>query len=317
MTRLPTRTAKRTRRSARQRPLGMLLIAAVVVLQAGCTVKLAYNNLDRLIRWQAADYVDMNADQRAYLNAAVKQVLYWHRTEELPRYAAFLDTLPPQLADQPTAAELQSLSSQFEAYFEPLEDRALPVFAELMLSLDDEQVAELPEKLAASNRELAEDELTGTVGQHREQWAEEVRSISKRLVGRLTQEQKAVIATASARYQPEMVLWAEYRQRWQADLLKLLDQRDNPDAFKQRVIELSKARESYWGEAFTEVSNANEQLVSETVAKLFAIGTAKQQAHLEDLLTGLAQDFRELAAAAPAQAPPLPPCLTLCGEDPG
>jgi hypothetical protein len=42
------------------------VMVAVLVLGSGCSVKFAYNNLDRFARWGASEYLEMTDDQRRY-----------------------------------------------------------------------------------------------------------------------------------------------------------------------------------------------------------------------------------------------------------
>ncbi|MEX5617415.1 DUF6279 family lipoprotein, partial [Pseudomonas syringae] len=50
-----------------------------VALLAGCNqVGLAYRNLDVIIPWTLSDYLDMNSEQKGWLDVRLKQHLSWH-----------------------------------------------------------------------------------------------------------------------------------------------------------------------------------------------------------------------------------------------
>ena len=116
---------------------GAILIGTLLAASGGCSVKMMYNNLDRLARWSASDYVDMTDAQREYFEAEVDAMLYWHRAEELPRYAAYLDELEPALGAGADPDEVQGLFDTMYAWWEAIEARAMPMLTEILLSLSD------------------------------------------------------------------------------------------------------------------------------------------------------------------------------------
>src|SRR3954469_25498999 len=71
----------------------LLLLAALVALVAGCTgLRLGYQQADIILAWRANTYFDLDHDQRRNFSARLDKLLAWHRSEQLPEYAAFLTT---------------------------------------------------------------------------------------------------------------------------------------------------------------------------------------------------------------------------------
>jgi len=56
-----------------RRLLSALLLIGCAVSVTGCGVKLAYNNLDRFIRWSMDDYMDLDAKQDAFFKAELER----------------------------------------------------------------------------------------------------------------------------------------------------------------------------------------------------------------------------------------------------
>ncbi len=84
--------------------------------------------------------------------------------------------------------------------------------------------------------------------------------------------------------------------------MKLLMKRNEPE-FDAEFRRLAAARESYYGEEFTRVSDENIALSREVASYVLSNLTEKQSGRLKDALLDLAQDFQELAAKAePADA---------------
>ena len=125
----------------------ILSTVVVSLLLSGCSVKLMYNNMDRFVRWQVSDFVDLDRSQRQYLDENVKLVLQWHRTTHLPMYADALDKFALQSADQMSVELLAGLFDQFYTWGLEVEQQAMPVAIHVIKSLSDEQVAKLPEKM--------------------------------------------------------------------------------------------------------------------------------------------------------------------------
>ena len=290
-----------------------LLVGAIVVSASGCSIKLVYNNADRFARWAVNDYIHMTDEQEAYFDAEVDAIHYWHRTSELPLYADYLDALPGKLDDGVSVEEVQDIFETLFAWWEVFEEKAMPMVTELMLSLTDEQVADLPSRLAKDNEEFAEDEEDRPVHQVQAEWAREYADAVSRFSGRLTREQKDYLAAQSVRYLPQFELWADYHRRWQGDLLKLLNEkRDDPKAFREAFQQLTDNREAYYGEELTAVFNMNEALAKEVTAWMLSHLNDAQRARFETRIGEMATAFRELAEEVPDQVPQGGGCLVRC-----
>lgn len=271
-----------------------LPVLLLCLLASACSVKMAYNNADRFIRWGVSDYVDLNREQKRLLKKELEVVHLWHRRNHLPLYADFAADFARVSSDGVSAAKMADVFNQMEFWAEEVEEKLNPLVIEIMVSLTDEQVAELPEKLRENNAELAEPEQDATLEEAQEEWASEFAEALKTFIGKVDDEQKAYLARRSLEYQPERVLWAEYRSRWQADLLALLAER-KADDFAQRYARLVEARKSYYGEALTEVDASNRRLNQDTAAYILSNMNPRQSEKFNETLLGLAKDFRELS----------------------
>lgn len=288
------------------------LLAVALLAASGCSVQLAYNNLDRLARWSMSDYIDMTSDQRAYFDAAFEDLWVWHRGEHLPQYAAFLESVAGRFADGTSEAEMQQVVDQVVVWAEEVQARALPASAEMLASLSDTQVVELAATLEERNREIAEPELDVSMARIRQLWVEEFSERFSRFSGNLTSVQQAYLRGQAERYQPERVLWAEYRRRWQADLLALLRFRQDVAGLERGLDDLARHRELYYGPRLAAIDDNNVKLLRESSVWLVNSLTDRQQQRFGDRLGELAEDFRELAARETGESPAPLPCLVAC-----
>ena len=276
------------------RAAGLVVLA---MLAGGCSIKFAYNNADRLVRWQVSEYVDLDRAQKAVLSARLDEFMSWHRSTQLPQYADQMYLWSQQLTDQVTSDQIAGIFEQMMLWGERMEDRGLPIAVEVMASLSDEQVAGLAPRLEASNVEFAEPELGVSEEEAQQSWAKQFEDAMERFTGRLDIRQRNYIQRRAGAYQPELVLWVEYRRRWQAELLNLLDQRHS-DEFAAAFSALARAREDYYGEEYARVSEENIELSRDVAAYVLSNLSQRQSERLQDSLMQLGDDFAELAAAS-------------------
>ena len=75
-----------------------VVLTVALALGACSRVGLAYRNLDVIIPWTLSDYLDMNGEQKSWLDERLKEHLSWHCTTQLPGYLDWLDRLQTMIA---------------------------------------------------------------------------------------------------------------------------------------------------------------------------------------------------------------------------
>ena len=111
------------------RSLRFSLSFALLLALAGCStgLRLAYQNLDRLAMWTLDDYVSLDKAQKAAFRREFSALQAWHRSTELPLYAADLRSLASAFEQDPAPREaLERAMSQVEAHGERLWQQAQP-----------------------------------------------------------------------------------------------------------------------------------------------------------------------------------------------
>lgn len=125
------------------KPLRLALVMAVLLFLGACSsTTFIYNRLDFILPWYLDDYVDLNRDQKASLDASLKPFLLWHRVDELPRYVQILSEIEQGLDGTVTPGMVGKLFSEVEQAWLRLEDEALDWLFELGAELSDEQIQE-------------------------------------------------------------------------------------------------------------------------------------------------------------------------------
>jgi len=266
----------------------------VLIFLNGCSIKPIYNNLDRLIVWQVGDYLDLNRDQKASLRDDLSVLLRWHRESHLTLYADWLSELPSQYSDGVSAQMIEDLFDQMLVWGEEIENQAMPLMTDVLISLNEGQIDHLELEFRTTNEEWMDVERGESLEDYQRGWSEEIEDAIERFTGRLNAEQLDYLKRKSVTYQPERALWGEYRERWQRDFFVLLRSNKKED-FPIRFELLMDSREDYYGAEFSKVFESNLDLNREVAAYLLSNLTEKQTNKFNKTLSDLSKSFRELA----------------------
>lgn len=298
------------RRFARPGPLTLLLVPLLALVLSGCSaVRLAYDNADRLVLWEARDYVDLERDQRRWLRARIRVLLHWHRTSQLPEWSRTLREFDLMVQDGIEPAQLDRFYARGMNWGDELLLELLPTATELMASFSAAQVDGLPDAFAENNAALNEDYEGLEPDAQRAVWRDKVRDALTDWIGALTAEQEQLLSAASEHVEPDNRAWINYRERWQARLLQLLEQRTEPELFAAGFRELAVERERWFTPEYAVIRARNERAMREFAGALLGDLTERQSAKLSGRLTALADDFDALVASAgsaPADPGPAP-----------
>jgi hypothetical protein len=135
-----------------------VVLTVTLALGACSRVGLAYRNLDVIIPWTLSDYLDMNGEQKSWLDVRLKEHLSWHCTTQLPGYLDWLDRLQTMIAsNQVTDAALQARAHEAEQAIAETAREITPSAIELLQGLDDKQVADMNEAFAKDRRKRKEE----------------------------------------------------------------------------------------------------------------------------------------------------------------
>lgn len=271
------------------------LIFAALFL-SGCTVQLAYNNLDRLmLRW-IDQKVELNSDQSRLVREALNENLDWHCREHLPQYVDLLESLDADLKNgRLDQGRLFELSDQVAFFGGELIEVSIPTATELMASLDDDQVQQLFQSFEKSNQDLVDrlaesDQIKMTARR-----ADRMERRLKRFMGRLSNEQRARIQDWANAYQSTDENQLAYAHRWQEALGEALSIREEaPELFAERMGKLLDPG-SGWDDGYRLAIEANQELSWVMLSDVLALATNRQRQRLSGKLRSYANDFQALS----------------------
>lgn len=271
-----------------------VVLTVALVLGACSRVGLAYRNLDVIIPWTLSDYLDMNGEQKSWLDERLKEHLSWHCTTQLPGYLDWLDRLQTMIAtNQVTDAALQARAREAEQAIAETAREITPSAIELLQGLDDKQVAEMNDAFAKDQRKRQEEYLKPSLDQ---QIKERGARMEKRLndwLGPLSTTQQQRVATWSNALGEQNSQWLANRAHWQKQFSAAVAQRQSPQ-FPQRIETLLVNRESLWTPAYRQAFANTEAQARSLFVDLMAESTPNQRARLLKKIEGVRKDFSDL-----------------------
>ncbi len=202
------------------RPIWLVLLLALLV---SCSaVRLSYDNADWVLARMAGSYVDMDRAQARALKAELGQLHAWHRHEELPRYAAFLDEASARLEHGLAREDVVWAIGVVRVRYEVLSRQAAEGLAPLLLTLSMRQVDGLEVRFEADNRKFYASNLPEDPEQALRVRADWIRAQVEDWTGRTTpaQRERLVALVRAFPDVPEQRL--ADRKRRQAQLIEAL-----------------------------------------------------------------------------------------------
>jgi len=271
-----------------------VVLTVALALGACSRIGLAYRNLDVIIPWTLSDYLDMNGEQKSWLNERLKEHLSWHCTTQLPGYLDWLDRLQTMIAtNQVTDTALQARAQEAEQAIAETAREITPSAIELLQGLDDKQVAEMNEAFAKDQRKRQEEYLKPSLDQQIKERGERMEKRLKDWLGPLSTTQQQRVATWSSALGEQNIQWLANRAHWQKQFSAAVAQRHSPQ-FPQRIETLLVNRESLWTPAYRQAFANTEAQARSLFVNLMAESTPAQRERLLKKIEGVRKDFSDL-----------------------
>ena len=266
---------------------------AFALLLAGCSsVRLAYDNADTLLRWEAKSYLDVHGGQADELEARIAAFLAWHRKTALPEYA--------RLAVEAAARVEKGLSQEdlvwgYDSAVAQVRETlrgASAQGADLLDRLSEDQVVHMESRVAEDNRKFARERLQGTPQERRKDRVQRVAERLEEWVGPLNDTQAGRIAQYSARAPLLDELRDREHRRRQTELFALL----RAHQAKQRLADWAAQWESGRDPSYEEALRADRDELFDMLRDLDRSLSAEQRARAVAKFRRYAGDFTRLAA---------------------
>lgn len=285
-------------------PLRLLMVLGCAAALGGCSVgtRMAYDNLDWVVRRELSGYVSLDRQQRQILAEGFARWWRWHRCDQLPRYAASLRRLADAASDHGLPPQaVREAAEAIDGYWAAAVRRALPLAQELLASLSDEQVRRW---LTRIDEDIAEYEREWVGLDPARRRARRIERMVDRLegrFGRLTSEQHARVAAWADAHEDRSQAQLEAQRRWREDFAAVLATRDRPGLAERLAPLLLDSPADVEDRA---ASRRNRERWVAMVVEVTSMWTPRQARRFRDRLRDLAEDFDDLSARC-AGAPDL------------
>lgn len=280
----------------------LIALSLLLVLLAGCSTRLAYNNLDWLtVRW-VNQQVSLDGSQRTLLRDLIEEQQLWHCATQLDDYQDWIEQVRLDLlAQRLDQQRLSDHGDRLAAFARALADRLQPVLVELAVSLDDEQVDQVLLALDERIEKLREE--IGTRSD--EQWAiDRVEGLERRLrrvMGAINPAQRARLERWASELTATHAYQLAQRLYWRDRIAGALARRDDR-AFLDQEISALLAPDAVWPEAYRQAIESNRQLTLEALEEVVVMTEPAQRDKISARLSRLKNDFQRLSCEG--EAPP-------------
>lgn len=271
-----------------------LVLCFALAVVACSRIDLAYRNLDVLVPWSLGDYLNMNRQQKAWLDQRLKQHLTWHCQTQLPGYLAWLDQIRRMVADdQVTDQALRQRTDEARQAIARVAEAITPSATELLRGMSDDQVKEMSQ---AFRDDIRKRQTQYDKTPLPKQVSERAQRMEERLepwFGELNAPQRLRVLTWSQALGDQNGQRIANRAHWQQQLVQVLAQRDTP-AFEPRLAQLLQRKESLWTPEYRIAFQRSEQQARNLLVDLVRQSTPGQRQHLLARLAKVRSDFTEL-----------------------
>ncbi len=273
----------------------LLALCAVALSLASCSrIDLAYRNLDVLVPWSLGDYLDMNRQQKNWLDQRLKQHLAWHCQTELPGYLDWLDQIRAMVArNEVTDPLLRQRTREAREAIDRVAEAITPSAIELLAGMDERQVGDMRKAFAKDIRERQAEYVDVPLARQIDERAKRMEKRIQPWLGELSQAQRLRIERWSQALGEQNRAWIANRAHWQAQLLAAMEQRQTP-AFEPRLTQLLRHKESVWTEQYRLAFENTERQARSLLVDLMQQSTPAQRQHLQERLGKVRGDFSEM-----------------------
>lgn len=292
--------------AAKLRTIIGVALAALLLAGCGSLLRLSYGQGTHLAYWWLDGYADLDGEQSLRLREGLDHWFDWHRTTQLPDYAALLARAQREVMEPTTPQAICAWRDEVQRRIDVAVERAARPLARLIVTLSPEQLQHMERKLAKDTTELRSDFAQPDREERAQASFKRTLERYETFYGRLDEAQRSRLAQLLAASPFDADRWLAERERRNADMLRTLSEARasgdvGPAQAAVRVIAeraLRSPRADY--RAYQErLVQANCALA----ATMHNLATPAQRQHARGKLKGWEDDLRILAASGNGATP--------------
>jgi hypothetical protein len=274
----------------------LLFVCAALASLASCGTQFVYNRLDWLTHYYLSSQVSLDGSQSQELRDRLQSFFAWHRRNELPRYATFLDRMASDAARPVSVAQLESGRREIEAFVREAVVHGAPDAARWLGDLRPAQVDELFESLADDEREAREENCDLEVAKRREKSTRRFIDNVEKWTGDLSRAQRRMIESRLASFEGDACEEISTRERSRIEFRALVDRYHGSPEFARHIAEFLTRPEGRWDAKYRRDFEADRTRFIQLLAEINQSLTPAQRSRTVERLRVYARDLRRLAA---------------------
>ena len=170
----------------------------LVLFLGGCSsITFIYNQFDNLFPWYLQSYVDLDRDQKKYLDELLIPFFQWHRVEEMPKYAQIIGDLELAINDEVDLESIALITHNVEESWFRLEDQMIMWATPLARELSDEQITKFIQVLRTKTTQSEKKLLVRNDQVYQSDSYKSLRKNLRRFMGSLTKDQLELVKITS------------------------------------------------------------------------------------------------------------------------
>ena len=284
---------------SRQRLLVLSLVCALAL--GGCSAnRFLYNRADTFVRWAIDDYVDLTTEQQKRFDADLDVLLDWHRRDELPLYREFIESSLSALDDGVTIDEAIVISDSIDEAANRLQVKLVDLLLNSAEGLNESQIQDFLAELDRQQEDYAEERLTRDDRAYADDAANSLNRLAKRLLGRLSDDQNALIEARSRELLRIDRLWHQDRAVWGAQLRAILESRS--PGWQTEIRVLGDSRSKARTPPYVAGIEHNGDIILSLLVDTINGRTDRQDRRMRRFLDDLIADIDALTASNVAEA---------------
>lgn len=272
---------------------GMVLVLLLVL--SGCSASFTYNNIGWLSGFWIDDYVDLNKQQGKVVKKLIKDTRDWHRKTQLPLYKADLIHLQTLLASSPTEHALITHFNNSKGHWQTLVNKITEPLISVAQTLDNHQRQQFIETINDNMLEEQQEFAELTSEERKEKRLAEQIDTYKDWLGKLSQQQVALITAANNDYITSFVMWQSYKKTRLAALSSTFNNSLITEAaFIEEMTHIIKNRHAFMSAELISTDTKNLARYAKLLVDLRSSLTAKQIDRATEKFTEMIDDIDDL-----------------------
>lgn len=274
-----------------------LIVALLIFLLLGCSrIKFAYNQLDWLIPYYLGTYMELTEEQSVYVENSLEEILIWHCSQQLPKYADLFRTANLKFqTGQTTREDLEHYIARFKEYWQDLVLQVTPVLGHILITSNQEQINGLFKNIDEKNREWLEEYMEQTAAERKIEYRERVGEELERWFGPLNNGQHLETKKWVEQFTPLGLEGLAMRKNWQQKLRGVIYHRKDLSDVTSGLKELLLRPEQYRSTSYQNRLDENKKVTIDLIYQVGKQLNHSQRMHLAAEIISVATDFDDLA----------------------